>query len=108
MLFRSTAALRFQCLTMALLPVNFMAGLTYQVVGNKFAATMLSVSRQGLFYVPLIFIMPPLAGLTGIECMQSVSDGLSFLFALPFTIYFLNSLKKGRSAENVRADYDGE
>lgn len=103
-----TAALRFQCLTMALLPVNFMAGLTYQVVGNKFAATMLSVSRQGLFYVPLIFIMPPLAGLTGIECMQSVSDGLSFLFALPFTIYFLNSLKKGHSAENVRADYDGE
>ena len=103
-----TAALRFQCLTMALLPVNFMAGLTYQVVGNKFAAAMLSISRQGLFYLPLIFILPPLAGLTGIECMQSVSDGLSFLFALPFTFYFLNGLKKGQPAENVRAEVDGE
>ncbi len=103
-----TEALRFQCLTMALLPVNFMAGLTYQVVGNKLAATMLSVSRQGLFYIPLIFIMPPLAGLTGIECMQSVSDALSFLFALPFTFHFLNGLKKGVTVENVHADYDGE
>ncbi len=103
-----TAALRFQCLTMALLPVNFMAGLTYQVVGNKFAAAMLSISRQGLFYIPLIFILPPLAGITGIECMQSVSDALSFLFALPFTFYFLNGLKNAKPTETVRMDCDGE
>ena len=104
-----TAALRFQCLSMPLLPVNFMAGLTYQVVGNKLAATALSVSRQGMFYIPLIFILPPLFGITGIECMQSVSDILSFLFAIPFTVYFLNGLKK-KGAETVKteAHYDGE
>ncbi len=104
-----TAALRFQCLSMPLLPVNFMAGLTYQVVGNKLAAAALSVSRQGLFYIPLIFILPPLFDITGIECMQSVSDLLSFLFAIPFTIYFLNGLKKS-GAENLKHEvyYDGE
>ena len=104
-----TAALRFQCLSMPLLPVNFMAGLTYQVVGNKLAATALSVSRQGMFYIPLIFILPPLFDITGIECMQSVSDILSFLFAIPFTVYFLNGLKK-KGAETVKteAHYDGE
>lgn len=105
-----SAALRFQCIAMPFLPVNFMAGLTYQVVGNKFAAAILSVSRQGLFYIPLIFILPPLAGLVGIECMQAVSDGLSFLFALPFTIYFLNGLKKKQALENkaLESVYDGE
>jgi len=107
-----TAALRFQCLTMPLLPVNFMAGLTYQVVGNKFAAAMLSISRQGLFYIPLIFILPSVWQLTGIECMQACSDALSFLFALPFTFYFLNGLKKKAQGEcgetAARNDYDGE
>lgn len=95
-----TSALRFQCIAMPLLPVNFMAGLTYQVVGNKLAATMLSVSRQGLFYIPLIFVLPGLfAGTTGIECMQSVSDVLSFLFAVPFTLVFLNGVRK-KAMEN--------
>ncbi len=105
-----TAALRFQCISMPLLPVNFMAGLTYQVVGNKLAAAALSISRQGLFYIPLIFILPPLFSLTGIECMQSVSDALSFLFALPFTFYFLNGLKKLPEGENRQTEvyYDGE
>ena len=106
-----TAALRYQCVAMPLLPVNFMAGLTYQVVGNKLAATFLSVSRQGLFYIPLIFIMPRIAQLTGIECMQAVSDVLSFLFALPFTFYFMRSLKKAEQGEKsfeTGGYYDGE
>ena len=98
---------------MPLLPVNFMAGLIYQVVGNKLAAAMLSVSRQGLFYIPLIFILPSVWQLTGIECMQAVSDALAFLFALPFTVYFLNGLKKMAQGDfdgeiTVRSDYDGE
>jgi putative MATE family efflux protein len=103
-----TAALRFQCISMPLLPVNFMAGLTYQVVGNKLAAEALSVSRQGLFYIPLIFVLPPLFDITGIECMQSVSDVLSFLFALPFTFYFLNGLKNKTVEESHLNYYDGE
>lgn len=106
-----TAALRFQCIAMPLLPVNFMAGLTYQVVGNKLAAAVLSISRQGLFYIPLIFILPVVAGMTGIACMQSVSDGLSFLFALPFTFHFLNGLKKEPPAGDLASKevyYDGE
>ena len=32
--------LRLQCITMPLLPINFMSGLTYQVVGNKAIATI--------------------------------------------------------------------
>jgi Na+-driven multidrug efflux pump len=100
--------LRLQCLTMPLVPLNFMAGLTYQVVGNKLAAAALSVSRQGLFYIPLIFVLPPLFDITGIECMQSVSDVLSFLLALPFTFYFLNGLKNKTVGESHLNYYDGE
>ena len=106
-----TAALRFQAIAMPLLPVNFMAGLTYQVVGNKLAAAFLSVSRQGLFYIPLIFILPPLfAGTTGIECMQALSDVLAFLYAIPFTVYFLRGLrcKQAEVNKTIGACFDGK
>ena len=60
-------SLRLQCICMPLLPLNFMAGLTYQVVGNKWIASLLSITRQGLFYIPGIFILPLFWGLFGVE-----------------------------------------
>jgi Na+-driven multidrug efflux pump len=96
-------ALRFQCLCMPLLPLNFMAGLTYQVVGNKALASLLSSSRQGLFYIPAVFILPDLCGLLGVQLCQAVSDFFAFFFALPFTFVFFRTLKKEqqKSAEPI-------
>lgn len=96
-------ALRFQCLCMPLLPLNFMAGLTYQVVGNKALASLLSISRQGLFYIPAVFILPDLCGLLGVQLCQAVSDFFAFFFALPFTFVFFRTLKKEqqKSAEPI-------
>ncbi len=87
------ATLRFQCLCMPLLPLNFMAGITYQAVGNKALATLLSVSRQGLFYIPAVLILPAVWGLLGVETCQAISDAFAFLFALPFTLMFFKDLK---------------
>lgn len=71
-----------------------MAGLTYQVVGNKALAALLSCSRQGLFYIPAIFILPAAMGMLGVQSAQSVSDFLAFLFAIPFTVSFFRRLKR--------------
>ena len=87
-------SLRLQCICMPLLPVNFMISITYQTVGNKGIASLLSVSRQGLFYIPAVLILPKVAGLIGVQSCQAVSDAFSFLFALPFTYLFFKSLKK--------------
>ena len=89
-----TLTLRLQCLCMPLLPLNFMAGITYQSVGNKGIASLLSVSRQGLFYIPAVLVLPRVLGLIGVQSCQSVSDILSFMFAIPFTIMFFRTLKK--------------
>ena len=87
-------ALRLQCLSMPLLPLNFMASVSYQVVGSKLAAAVLSVSRQGLFYIPAVLVLPRLFLLLGVQCCQAVSDVGSALFALPFMFAFLKSLNK--------------
>ena len=87
-----TITLICQCIAMPLLPVNFMAGLTYQVVGNRGIAALLSISRQGLFYIPAVLLLPQFLGLFGVECCQAVSDVLAFFFALPFTWMFFRTL----------------
>ena len=89
-----TLSLRLQCLCMPLLPINFMISVTYQSVGNKLAAAILSISRQGLFYIPAVLILPNAIGLFGVQCCQSVADVLAALFALPFTVAFFKSLNK--------------
>ena len=89
-----TLALRLQCICMPLLPLNFMAGLTYQVVGNKALAALLSCSRQGLFYVPAVLILPLMIDLLGVQSAQSVSDFLAFIFAVPFTVSFFKKLRR--------------
>lgn len=86
--------LRLQCLTMPLLPTNFMVGLTYQVVGDKRLAALLSASRQGLFYIPAVLLLPKLWGIFGVQSCQAISDFFAFFFAIPFTIMFFNTLKR--------------
>lgn len=102
-----TVALRMQCICMPLLPINFMASVSYQAVGSKLAAAILSVSRQGLFYVPAVLILPSAIGLFGVQCCQSVSDFFSALFAIPFTLAFFKSLnklsEKGMEEESLKA-----
>lgn len=88
-----TLTLRLQCICMPLLPLNFMIGLTYQVVGNKAVASLLSTSRQGLFYIPAVLILPRVLELFGVQACQAVSDFFAFLFAIPFTLIFFRKLK---------------
>lgn len=86
--------LRLQCICMPLLPVNFMASVTYQVVGNKAIAAILSISRQGLFYIPAVLLLPQVIGLLGVQSCQAVSDFFAFFFAIPFTVMFFRTLKR--------------
>ena len=102
-----TITLRLQCISMPLLPLNFMAGLTYQVVGNKALASLLSISRQGLFFVPAILLLPIAWEIFGVESSQMFSDILAFVFAIPFTIIFFNGLRKKQAlveAENAKGE----
>lgn len=87
-------SLRLQCICMPLLPINFMISVTSQTVGNKAIAAILSVSRQGLFYIPAVIILPAAFGLFGVQSCQAISDFCAFLFAIPFTLHFFKTVKE--------------
>ena len=50
--------------------------------------------RNGIFFIPLIIILPRMLGLFGVEICQAVCDILAFLLAIPLTVYFFRSLGK--------------
>lgn len=103
-----TRTLRWQCICMPLLPVNFMASVTFQAVGNKVIAFIMSVSRQGLFYIPAVTILPSIWQLTGVECCQAVSDFFAFLFAIPFTFLFFKTIKKEQEKAGKNVEGEGQ
>ena len=88
-------ALRFQCLAMPLIPFNVICNMTYQATRKKVRATLLSICRQGIFYIPLIFILSNSFGLLGVELTQPVADLCTSLFSVPFFISIIKRLNKG-------------
>ena len=87
-----TFALRAQSLAMPLIPLMVTTNTTLQATGRAWASTLLSAMRQGIFFLPLIVILPRFFGLTGVEITQSLSDLCSSICAVPFILSFLHNL----------------
>ena len=74
--------LRLQCFTLPFIGCFAVSSMLMQNIGQYFLALIISVSRQGLFYIPLLFILPAVYGEFGIYLAQPVSDFLSFILAI--------------------------
>ncbi len=73
----------------------------YQSLGFVKGATVLASCRQGIFFVPLIFILPAILELDGILLTQPLSDVLTCVVSIPFNVYFLTRVL-GRKARELR------
>ena len=96
-------AFHYQCLAMLLQPIIVVANMTFQSVGASGRATFLACCRQGVFFIPLILILPRTHGLFGVEICQPIADVLTFLVSLPFLLAFLQQLGRMDDAEQAKA-----
>ena len=96
-------AFHYQCLAMLLHPIIVVANMTFQSVGASGRATFLACCRQGVFFIPLILILPRTHGLFGVEICQPIADVLTFLVSLPFLLAFLQQLGRMDDAEQAKA-----
>jgi len=87
--------LRLRCLSMPLNAFVVMGNMMSQTMGKAFQASLIAVSRQGLFLLPALFLFTRLfpLGLLGIQISLPVSDTLAFLLAIPIGIHILQGLK---------------
>lgn len=88
---KSTLILRIQCVALPFLGYYAVSSMYLQNVGKYVPAVLISISRQGSFFVPLLFLLGYLFGEFGLYLLQAVSDVLSFLFSV---FVLKKSLKK--------------
>lgn len=66
----------------------------YQALGYSIGAAILSLSRQGLFLIPAVLILPRIYGLNGIIFSQFAADLITLLVTIGFAIYIKRRLAK--------------
>ena len=70
---------------------------------NFVRATILSMSRQGLFFIPLVLTLPAYYGLFGVQVSQPISDVVSFLVAIPLEIGVLREMTREMRAMEMES-----
>lgn len=84
--------LRIHCITLALIGIYNPSNMLMQTIGKSVRASILSMGRQGLFFIPLIFIMSN--SLLGIQIVQPISDVLTLLLSIVLTISVIKEINK--------------
>jgi len=96
-------ALQFQCIVFPLSAWIIITNMMLQTIGKGTEASILAVSRQGLFFMPAILILPRILGITGIQICQPVADVFSFLVAVPLGIFTLRELRSKQKEQKDRS-----
>lgn len=87
-------ALRYICISFTLNGWIVMSNMMLQSIGMATRASIVAAARQGLFFLPLIGILPAIFGLQGVEMCQMISDILTFFVALPLALGVLNKMRE--------------
>ena len=83
-----TLALYFAAGVMPLMAYSTYVNQLYQCLGFVRQATLLAACRQGIFFIPLMLLLPALLGLLGVQMGQPAADLLTFVISVPFQIHF--------------------
>lgn len=88
-----------QCIVMPLNAWVIMVNMLYSALGRPVGAIILGISRQGLCFIPVFFILPAIFGLNGLASTQAAADLLSVLVAIPFAVSAMRFVDKTAQAE---------
>ena len=91
-----TVAMRWQCCTFPLMTVVACTNMLYQNIGRVVGATLLSVARQGLMFIPVVLILPHLFAepIWGVYLAQPAADLFAFALAAPLAVRMYRELKR--------------
>ncbi|MCR4672999.1 MAG: MATE family efflux transporter [Lachnospiraceae bacterium] len=95
-------AIRFMCLATIVQPINLLANMMFQGIGRSREAALMASMRSGIFYIPLLIILPKFIEITGIQCAQLIADLITLCVAIPILIRFFRTIPK----EDYRSEID--
>ncbi len=85
--------LRWQCAAFPLVALFTTTGMLFQNIRMTGPATLLSICRNGLFFLPALLMLPLWLGLQGVQMAQAVADALTFLLCIPYAVWINRKLK---------------
>ncbi|XFA99502.1 MATE family efflux transporter [Candidatus Izemoplasma sp. B36] len=84
-------ALKYNSIGLLFLGITNTVTVFFQALGKGLKAMLMSISRQGLFFIPIILIIPEFLGVEGVILSQTFSDSLAFILALALVIPYLRT-----------------
>jgi Na+-driven multidrug efflux pump len=78
--------------------VQIVTSAFFQSIGKAYASILLSLSRQVLFLIPLILILPEFFDIEGVWASMPAADLLSFVICALMLRREIKKLKAGASA----------
>jgi putative MATE family efflux protein len=86
-------ALRFQCYILPFSAYIIVMNMLLQTTGKALPACILALARQGMFLIPLLYIIVPFWDVLGIELCTPISDALTFILTVIMGRRMLRELK---------------
>lgn len=90
----TTSFLRIMCLATPLTICNFHMCYTLQAMGKGTESLILSACRQGIFHIPLLFLLHACFGLYGIIWTQLAADACTLILSLFLYRRIVRQIKK--------------
>ena len=92
------STLRAHCITLPFLSINGTCSMLLQTMGKSIRASILAISRQGLFFIPTLYILGQ--QVTGIKFVQPVSDIFTLIVTIVVAIPVIKMLKQRQKEED--------
>ena len=72
---------------------QLVSGIFFQAIGKPAFSAILSLSRQVLFLIPAMFILPTFMGVEGVLWAGPVAAGMAFILAITLLTIKLRKMK---------------
>ena len=95
----AVAALRYQCVTMPFIGFVVMSNMFLQNTRKTVRATVIAMARQGVMFIPALFVLEYLFELKGIQLTQSAADILSFILAIPLSLSAIRDMNRSERGQ---------
>ena len=73
-----------------------MSNMMMQALGKAGKASLVASARQGIFFVPLIFLLPYFFGLLGVQMCQTWADLCTMLLSVPLGLSVLKEIRQAQ------------
>lgn len=99
-------SVRTICLLFPLFGFQQVYATLFQALGKGKEALVLSLSRQGIFLIPSVIILPKLFGLNGVIFSQTVADFFTIIVTAILAVVLNQKLREEESKHTIEGDID--